>query len=312
MERVIILVIIPLVLGYILDLILGDPRWMPHPVKIFGNIISLMNQWFNRAEIRFYKGMFVTLFWVLGIFTLFMYAEKFLISVNIWYAVAWNTVFIYFGLANRCLINEGKAVLKALETQSLEAGRKQLSYIVGRDTSKLDANQIRTAVFETMSENLSDGVIAPLFYLAIGGVPAMMTYKMINTFDSMIGYKSERYKQFGHFAALLDDIVNYIPARLTAFLMVYVTLSKRGFRFIFKYGHQHSSPNSGFPEAALAGILNCRFGGPNMYHGVMVNKPYIGNNVRELVAADFKIVSYVNQTVTLLFIILTIILRLVL
>jgi len=194
---------------------------------------------------------------------------------------------VFYGLANRSLIQESYKVMKALQGEGLEAGRKQLSYIVGRETSNLNEQQIRTAVLETLAENLSDGVIAPLFFYALGGVPAMLAYKMANTLDSMIGYKNDRFRQFGWFAARFDDVINFIPARITALLMVVLSFSWRGLAYIFRYGHRHSSPNAGYPEAALAGILNCRFGGPNVYHGILVEKPYIGKNVREITNRDF-------------------------
>lgn len=158
----------------------------------------------------------------------------------------------------------------------MEAGRRRLSWIVGRDTSELSPKEIYTAVLETMAENLSDGVVAPLFYYALGGFPAMMAYKMVNTLDSMIGYKDERYRQFGCMAARLDDVLNYIPARLTALFMALVAYRPGLFRFIFRYCHQHASPNSGFPESAMAGILDCRFGGAHVYHGLLVEKPISG------------------------------------
>jgi adenosylcobinamide-phosphate synthase len=187
-------------------------------------------------------------------------------------------------------------------SQSLEAGRKRLTWIVGRDTSNLTENQVRIAVFETMSENLSDGVIAPIFFYAIGGTPAMMAYKMASTLDSMIGYKSERYEQFGKFAARCDDVLNYIPARITALLIAWVSLSKRSLQFIINYGNKHASPNSGYPEAALAGVLDCRFGGPNMYHGTLVTKPYIGNNGRTVANSEIKRVATINHCATLVFV----------
>jgi adenosylcobinamide-phosphate synthase len=151
-----------------------------------------------------------------------------------------------------------------------------------------------------MSENLSDGVVAPLLFYAIGGVPAMMLYKMINTLDSMIGYRREPYRLFGRFAARLDDVANFIPARITALLMVLVTGSRRGANFVLRYGHAHASPNSGYPEAALAGILGCRFGGPNVYHGVIVEKPFIGTEDRIITHKDFAFVKYINHAVALL------------
>jgi adenosylcobinamide-phosphate synthase len=205
---------------------------------------------------------------------------------------------VFFALANRSLLQEGQAVFDTLEYQGLEAGRKRLSWIVGRETAHLSAQQVRIAVLESMSENLSDGVIAPLLFYAVGGLPAMMLYKMINTLDSMIGYRREPYRLFGRFAARLDDVANFIPARITAFLMVLVTASRRGAQFIFRYGSAHASPNSGYPEAALAGILGCRFGGPNVYHGITVVKPFIGANDRPVTQKDLTCVKYINHAVT--------------
>ena len=210
------------------------------------------------------------------------------------------SVFVFYGLANHSLIREGREVVDILKKQGVEAGRRRLSWIVGRDTSELSPKEIYTAVLETMAENLSDGVVAPLFYYALGGFPAMMAYKMVNTLDSMIGYKDERYRQFGCMAARLDDVLNYIPARLTALFMALVAYRPGLFRFIYRYCHQHASPNSGFPESAMAGILDCRFGGAHVYHGLLVEKPYIGDNDREISYADFRIAVRVNHMVTLL------------
>jgi adenosylcobinamide-phosphate synthase len=209
---------------------------------------------------------------------------------------------VFYGLANRSLIAEALKVNRKLKHEGLEAARKQLSFIVGRETSGLSENKVRIAIMETVSENLSDGVIAPLCYYAIGGIPLMLTYKMVNTLDSMIGYKNEHFKDFGMFAARMDDVLNYIPARVTALLMVLITASGRGFSFILKYGNKHSSPNSGFPEAALAGILNCRFGGPNAYGGKIVDKPFIGHNNRVITSADIKKACLVNILVSLVLI----------
>ena len=222
------------------------------------------------------------------------------LAVGDWCFCIVASVFVFYGLANHSLIREGREVVDILKKQGVEAGRRRLSWIVGRDTSELSPKGIYTAVLETMAENLSDGVVAPLFYYALGGFPAMMAYKMVNTLDSMIGYKDERYRQFGCMAARLDDVLNYIPARLTALFMALVAYRPGLFRFIFRYCHQHASPNSGFPESAMAGILDCRFGGAHVYHGLLVEKPYIGDNDREISYADFRIAVRVNHMVTLL------------
>lgn len=178
--------------------------------------------------------------------------------------------------------------------RSLYDGRRQVGRIVGRDTSELTDQEVRKAALETLAENLSDGVIAPLFWLLLLGVQGMMTYKMINTLDSMIGYRTERYRLFGTVAARIDDVANYIPARLTAILMIIVTGKPRLWRFVCRYGSQHASPNSGWPEAALAGILHCRFGGTHTYFGETIEKPYIGENERTITSADMRRAIAVN------------------
>lgn len=290
---------VPLVVGYLLDLILGDPRKLPHPIRVFGWLISTGEKALNRSRSRFAKGALLTVGLVGATFFFFWGLEKLLYMVHPVAALVLSTLFVFFGLANKSLIQEGKAVFEVLHQQGIEAGRKRLSWIVGRDTSTLTPQQIRTAVFETMAENLSDGVIAPLFYYLVLGMPGMMAYKMVNTLDSMTGYRNERFEQFGKFAAKLDDVANFVPARATALLMVLFAGSLRGLRFIFKYGHQHKSPNAGYPEAALAGILDLRFGGPNIYHGKQVEKPYIGAKERSIVHEEFAQVAMVNHGVTL-------------
>ena len=206
-----------------------------------------------------------------------------------------SSLIIFYCLAGTTLIREVRQTFLAVD-RSLKEGRQQVARIVGRDTSELSAQEIRTAALETLAENLSDGVIAPLFWLAIGGVPAMLTYKMVNTLDSMIGYRTDRYRDFGCLAARLDDVANYIPARLTAFLMVLASGRFTLLKFVAQYGPRHASPNSGYPEAALAGILGCRFGGPHTYFGQLFDKPYIGENDRLLTTDDMHTAIRINRT----------------
>lgn len=290
--------IVPLLAGYVLDLLFGDPRRLPHPVVWFGNLIAFAERHLNKGKYRRIRGCVVAV--VLPLFVLF---AGLVLSRLTWgwgilpYCVV-ASVFVFYGLANHSLIQEGGEVIRVLETEGLEAGRKRLSWIVGRDTSVLTPKQIYTAVLETMAENLSDGVVAPLFYYAIGGFPAMLTYKMVNTLDSMIGYKDERYRRFGCCSARLDDALNYVPARITALLIAVIAYRRGIFGFILRNAYCHASPNSGFPESAMAGVLNCRFGGPNVYHGLLVKKPYIGDNDRELTVADYRRAARINQTVT--------------
>jgi adenosylcobinamide-phosphate synthase len=295
-----IIIIIPLLAGYLLDLLFGDPQQLPHPVRFFGTLIGLAETRLNNGRYRFLKGIVTVVVLCTGTYLFFYSVTHLLLLYAVPLYFLFATAFIFYGLANKSLVTEGKKVFEALNDQGLEAGRKRLSWIVGRDTSQLDAQQIRKAVFETMSENLSDGVVAPLFFYFIAGLPGMLTYKMINTLDSMIGYRNDRYEYFGKFAARLDDAANFIPARITAIMMLLVTLSFRSWRFIMQYGHQHKSPNSGYPEAALAGILDVQFGGPNIYHGTLVNKPYIGSNQRDIQHEEFKIVSSINHSVCLI------------
>lgn len=197
---------------------------------------------------------------------------------------------VFYCLAGTTLIREVCMVFKAID-QGLPEARKQLARIVGRDTSELSAQEIRTAALETLAENLSDGVIAPMFWFALLGLPGMMAYKMVNTLDSMIGYKNERYINFGRAAARIDDTANYIPARLTAFLILVAAGKPNKLTFVAQYGRAYASPNAGYPEAALAGILNCRFGGPNYYFGHKVEKPYIGSNDRLLTYQDMQLAA---------------------
>ena len=288
-----------LLLGWLLDLLLGDPAWLPHPVVGFGKAISFFEHRLNHNSHRKLKGAVMSIALIAATYAIGLTVNCQLSTVNF--------LIVFFCLAGTTLIREVRQVFLALD-RSLEEGRKQVARIVGRDTSELSAQEVRTAALETLAENLSDGVIAPLFWFAILGVPGMLAYKMVNTLDSMIGYKTERYKDFGCWAAHIDDIANYIPARLTALLMIvpYVILNFQFsiFNFVRKYGSRHSSPNSGYPEAALAGILNCRFGGPHYYFGQLFDKPYIGQNDRSLTTADMKTAIRVNRTAEVLMIIL--------
>ncbi len=302
--------ILSLLAGWLLDLLLGDPQWMPHPVVWFGKMISMGEKRLNKGKHRKLKGALLSLFLVAFVFVTtwaLLYCVT-LLPFSLFHFLIlsfFHSLIIFFCLAGTTLIREVRQTFLAVD-RSLEEGRKQVARIVGRDTSELSAQEIRTAALETLAENLSDGVIAPLFWLAIGGVPAMLTYKMVNTLDSMIGYKTDRYKDFGCFAARLDDVANYIPARLTAFLMVLASGRFSLLKFVAKYGSKHASPNSGYPEAALAGILNCRFGGPHTYFGQLFDKPYIGENDRPLTTDDMRTATRVNRIAECLAILLVI------
>ena len=286
--------VIGLLVGFTLDQLLGDPEKLPHPIVGFGHLISFGEKRLNKGKYLFAKGAIMTLILVTSIYL----ATKLFINITTNYNYIFNllltAIIAFYCLSARTLRHEVRQVFEALE-QSTNAGRKQLSRIVGRDTATLEPQQIRSAALETLAENLSDGVIAPLFWFALLGAPGMLAYKMINTLDSMIGYKNDRYFYFGKFAARLDDVANYVPARITAFLMLLSANKLSKTDFVIKNGNRHSSPNSGYPEAALAAILNCRFGGPNSYFGKIVDKPFIGNNDRLLVLDDMQSAVKINR-----------------
>lgn len=285
--------LLPLLIGWTADKLFGDPRWLPHPVVAMGKVIAWGEKRLNKGNKRMMKGALFSIILILSSYLIIFFIIKGLNYVNPYLSVAFSSVVVFFCLAGKTLIDEVRNVFVAVDS-SVEEGRKQVARIVGRDTSALSPQQIRTAALETLSENLSDGVIAPLFWFILLGVPGMFAYKMVNTLDSMIGYKSDRYRQFGCWAARIDDVANYIPARLTSLLMIVVSGKISLLSFVRKFGSQHASPNSGYPEAALAGILNCRFGGSNVYFGQRVEKPYIGYNEKELTYADLKIAVRVN------------------
>ena len=299
--------ILPLFIGWVLDIIFGDPAKLPHPIVWFGKAIAFFEHRLNKGSHRKTKGALVAISLIVSVFIVTYLIRHYLYLLPSITGRGWGWVFdsiiIFFCLAGTTLIREVRQVFLAVD-RSLEEGRKQVARIVGRDTTELSAQEVRTAALETLAENLSDGVIAPLFWLAILGLPGMMAYKMVNTLDSMIGYKTERYKDFGCWAAHIDDIANYIPARLTALLMAIASPRKGLLRFIWRNGRRHASPNSGYPEAALAGILNCRFGGPHYYFGQLFDKPYIGENERELTTVDMKYAVRINRIAEVLMVFL--------
>lgn len=303
------------ILGWILDRIFGDPANLPHPIVYFGKGIAACEKRLNKGRARKLKGALVAITLIAMVYLISRAVLHFAMEVSYWVWLPLAVAGVFYCLAGKTLSDEVRMVFEAVD-QSLEKGRVQVGRIVGRDTAELSAQEIRTAALETLAENLSDGVVAPLFWCALLGVPGMLAYKMVNTLDSMIGYRNERYKDFGCVAARIDDFANWIPARITALLMVLVAPGKdlsgrkiMGFgkllRFVAKYGSKHLSPNSGYPEAALAGILGCRFGGPHNYFGQQVYKPYIGENHKDFTTEDMLVAVSVNLRVEVVCIFLT-------
>ena len=300
--------LIAILAGWLLDLLVGDPAWLPHPVVGFGKLIAAGEKRWNKGNNRRRKGALLAISLVVGAFLLtvailigFRALSNLLGIGNILQYIA-EGILVFYCLAGTTLIREVREVFRAVD-RSLEEGRKQVARIVGRDTAELSAQEIRTAALETLAENLSDGVIAPLFWLALLGVPGMVAYKMVNTLDSMVGYRNERYADFGRFAAKMDDVANWVP------LMLLAAGKPKLLTFVRKYGPQHLSPNSGWPEAALAGILNCRFGGPHNYFGEEVVKPYIGENERLLTTEDMQRSIRVNRIAEIIMIVIVVALR---
>jgi adenosylcobinamide-phosphate synthase len=289
--------IIALLMAFLFDKILGDPLWLPHPVVAFGHMIAFFEKRGNQNTQRILKGALSSLFLIVLVFLAGSVSIHFTYQINKTLGCVLESILIFYCIAGTTLIKEGKAVFNVLEKEGVESGRKQVSRIVGRDTASMNEQQIKKATLETLAENLSDGVVAPLFWYLIAGVPGMLAYKMINTLDSMIGYKNERYLLYGRFAAKMDDVVNFIPARITAFLMALVSHQKRAFQFLVRYGRAHSSPNSGYPEAALAGVLHVQFGGTHDYFGKPVVKPFIGENNRSIIQQDLRITIFIMRLV---------------
>lgn len=280
-----------LLAGWMLDHLLGDPPSLPHPVVLFGRTIGWCERRLNHGRHLVLKGGLVATALVALTFLLTAALLRLLRPLPLMTWVA-QSLLVFYGLAGTTLVREVRAVFAALG-RSTDDGRRQVARIVGRDTSRLTPQEVRLAALETLAENLSDGVVAPLFWLALLGVPGMMAYKMVNTLDSMIGYRTRRYRLFGRVAARMDDAANWIPARHTALVMYGVARvawpgRKVSLADIRRQARHHLSPNSGWPEAALAAILDCRFGGPHVYFGELVDKPFIGHNARPVDACDLS------------------------
>lgn len=274
------------------DLILGDPRWMPHPVRWMGRLIAWLDDWYFRlfsAGHRRAAGVMLVATTVgvsMGITVLVVSV----IDGAVRFIVVSYVIASLLALAS--LDREAVHVLHALAERRLDLARARLAGIVGRDTGDLDEPEVLRAVLETVAENLSDGVIAPVFYLTLGGIPGMVAYKCVNTLDSMVGYKNERYAEFGWAAARLDDVANYVPARLSALLVLLVAAvcglnPRAGWRIVRRDAARHPSPNAGYPEAAVAGVLGVRLGGANSYSGHVIEKPFLGDATQPLSIAQY-------------------------
>jgi len=281
--------------AYIIDIIIGDPRRFPHPVIIIGKAVRFLERKIRRTSLigRKKGGIILCIAVVIPVYFITWGIVEGCFFINSLFGMIVTALLASMTLATRSLYDESKVVLKALNRGNIEEARKSLSMIVGRDTENLDEQGICRAVIETVSENLSDGIVSPMFYLALGGVPFAMAYKAVNTLDSMVGYKNERYANIGWFSAKMDDIWNWIPARLTGFIIVAVSFILRlnwrdSWKIMRRDGRNHSSPNSGISEAAAAGSLGIQLGGENRYCGEIVRKPTIGDAAKKIDRGDVK------------------------
>ncbi len=299
-----------LCLGFLLDLIFGDPHWLPHPVRLMGRAISglekaLRPRFPDTPQGRRSSGRVMVIL-VLFIFTAAPLVILLLCQrISPFLRLAVETVMCYQLLAARSLRDESMKVYDALCQDDLSLAREKVSMIVGRDTQKLSREQVAKAAVETVAENTSDGVVAPLFYMAIGGGVLGFFYKAANTMDSMVGYRNERYEDFGRAAAKLDDIVNFIPARLSALLMIIAAVlpgysAKDGWRIWRRDRFQHKSPNSAQTESVCAGALGVQLAGDASYFGVPVRKPTIGDPLRPVEAQDIRRANRLMLTTALL------------
>lgn len=292
--------------GFVLDLLIGDPHFIPHPVRLIGSLISFLDKRLNCDDgynisekklnlIKYKRGMLLAFTVIFATFAISVIIIVAAYSINLYAGVIAEAVMTWQILATKCLRVESMRVYDALRTDGVDAGRRAVSMIVGRDTSVLDAAGVTRAAVETIAENTSDGVIAPMLYTAIGGPVLGFVYKAVNTMDSMLGYKNDKYMYFGRFAARLDDVVNFIPARISAYLMIAAAFiggrqfdGKNAYRIFKRDRFNHASPNSAQTESVCAGALRVQLAGDAVYFGKLVKKKYIGDGLREIEYEDIK------------------------
>lgn len=298
--------ILAFIAGFVLDLLIGDPHFIPHPVRLIGSLISFCDKrlncdaGYNISEkklnlIKYKRGMLLAFTVIFATFAISVIIIVAAYSINLYAGVIAEAVMTWQILATKCLRVESMRVYDALRTDGVDAGRRAVSMIVGRDTSVLDAAGVTRAAVETIAENTSDGVIAPMLYTAIGGPVLGFVYKAVNTMDSMLGYKNDKYMYFGRFAARLDDVVNFIPARISAYLMIAAAFiggrqfdGKNAYRIFKRDRFNHASPNSAQTESVCAGALRVQLAGDAVYFGKLVKKKYIGDGLREIENEDIK------------------------
>lgn len=304
-----------LVIALIIDLLIGDPEIIPHPVVIIGRIINRLEILIrkviggdsinaqNNSKKEIIGGLVLVIVIVGGTYFITLYFIDFLYIINQFLGIAFHIWLIASTIAVRGLIKVGYKINKLLKNDQLKKARREVSRVVGRDTEKMKKEDIIRAVIETLAENTSDGIIAPIFYYFLGGLPLAMTYKAINTLDSMLGYKNKKYKYFGRAAARLDDLANFVPARLTGLGFSLAALIsgynwKNSLQIMVRDARKHPSWNAGYPEAAVAGAVGIRLGGINYYHGQKSFRAYMGDEKRILITDDItKVIRLIYYNV---------------
>ena len=278
-------------IAYVLDLIFGDPQNVVHPVQVIGKIISAGEKVLLRKKYKFLAGAVLNIFTVSITYTL-MYLISKSVKISVFFMII-EIYLMYTIFSINSLAREGNRVYRILKEGDIEKARKDLSYLVSRDTETMDEKMIIRSTMETISENTVDGIVAPMFYMFLGGMPLAMAYKAINTLDSMVGYKNEKYMDFGKFSAKVDDAANFIPARITGILIVLASMIlgydyKNSLKIFLRDRKNHSSPNSAHSEASVAGALGVQFGGKVSYFGKEIDKPTIGDKTKEFELEDIR------------------------
>lgn len=311
-----IIAVIPLLLGFAIDAVLGDPYTLPHPIRLIGRLISqLENSIRKNMSTRLRAGGVVLALSVLIISTVIPLLLLIICyRINLWFGAIAEGIMCYYLIAARCLKDESMKVYRAIESDNTEEARRAVSMIVGRDTACLDKKGIIRAAVETVAENTSDGVTAPVMYMGIGGAALGFFYKAANTMDSMIGYKNEKYADIGRFAAKLDDVLNYFPSRITALVMIassyFLRLDKKNAYRIWKRDRRrHASPNSAQTESVCAGALNVRLAGDAYYFGELHKKEYIGDAGREIENEDIRRTNRIMYVTSSILLVMSVILR---
>lgn len=299
--------LIAITLAFFIDAVMGDPPNWPHPVKWMGSGIAFLEKKLNRNDARKAKGVGMLLIMISSVVLLSVIIIWMSYRIHLYVGIIIEGALIATTISRRSLKEAALEVYEPLHNGDMKHARLKLSYIVGRDTEKLDEREIVRGTVETVAENTSDGVTAPLFWALIGGAPLALVYRLINTCDSMVGYKSEKYLQFGWASARLDDLVNWIPSRLTGFLMLVSNKPqqlgrKETWRILFRDAKRHPSPNSGWTEAAVAALLGIQLGGKNDYNGLISNRAKMGSAIVSLQKKHILETNHILTKTSVLFI----------